>query len=391
MTSPGSNPSVPPTGPGRWDDAALLALVEGTLDPVDEARLLRALDTDPVVKASVLAMRSDRERLSALSDEPAPAGLLDAVAARLTADAIAAAAREARHRDQPSIVVSSYSRPRRSWWADYGVLASAASLALVGTAAIAWLATHSRSPISAPLAQAPTPDLPPAPLEIARNEPRTSSDAPSDAPVAPAPAELTLAQASPLPAPIDNRRALELAREGKLVIRVVARSPSQAEDQIAALSELGSRRDIARQWNLRADTPSGVVDALRTPETVIGQSLPRWHRPETQGPALASSSEPATPSYPTSPIQSDGQPRADLLLPSPTRQVLLADLAQTTSVLDALRGLLSDRLGDVEFLEAADALPVGETAPDSDRVLWWTQPASGWAPRSRVPVVIDLW
>lgn len=450
MTTGPSNPNprpgphgLPPLDPQL--EADLLAWIEG--EPLPRARdaaVARALDADPALAARLLAMRSDRNVLRSMADEPAPAGLLEAALAALEPAMerrmlLELAEGKPLHDHPPVSIVRP---PRQTLWQTFmsdrlGRRLSLAAALLLVVGATAYFAASSLEPRpnlgdpngtriaqadpepdagvtskTAPertIAMAPEAGQGPAPQGIAADraaesradyeltEPRVLAEAPTPGPTAEKPVEVAgvptevavaevlreLEEATAAEAGMTADRALALAREGRLAIRVVSTHPSLAIHQLDR--RLG-RRAGGGSWRLAGDVPAPIVAAVANPgpPVVLASAAARQGEPMF----FTSAREPVRVSLPTP----TSPPVTPALVPQPeiAPESRMAEVRLDAEVLEAVRGAIGRAAGgDAVFEELPtpvpdEALPVSPAA-----VFWWTRPASEWTAWARVPVVVE--
>lgn len=380
--------------PQGLDESTLLALIEGDLRPSAQADVRRKLAAHPELAALIDRMIADRRHIQLLPAVPVPDGLVEgamAIAQRDTMTSLKLV--EA----QPGpIAVSIPLRSRQSWWTRSKV--AAALLLAAGGTIVIYATTKGQRPAGTPrvgdpgtLAKGPlTPSGPtnPQPL-LADNLPTPHIDStPPAVPIDEIPdTRLTLAAAPGpsvvfpmLPAETSEdhlQRALSLAREGRLVVRVIARTSAIAQTEVAALS---SRRESGRIWTLNREAPAEIIAAVARPPA---SPTPR---PEATQPALADSQwqvpmrpllriDPSLPTY-------DG--------PQNREKVCLASVSPSIGALQSLQTVLTERLGAVSFAELPSSAPTAATpAVTADSVLWWTQAPAQWSAWIDVPVIVE--
>lgn len=379
--------------PDGLDEAALLALAEATGTPGD----LDALPPD--LAALVAGMRADRAVVASLPEVSAPGDLVERAMAR--------AQREALHNLRlvgertEGLAVSTVIPRRPSFWTAPRRMAAAAAAVLLAAVGGVYVGVRALSGGSATrdpiLAHNNDSTSRPEVGPIALNPEPLSND-PSDADTEPAamPANpLILASEGASGArgtggvvipmlPSEARvseydRALALAREGRLVVRVVSRENGKISDRLAALAE---RREPSRVWTIAASAPPEFAAALTNPE-------PPPSRPEPR-PAFAGEEWKI-------PMQGLDESAREMLRwrkPERLEQVSLASVAPSAEALRALEETLSDRLGEVEFAESDRPISASLSAPAArvlspESLLWWTQPPAQWSAWIAVPVVIE--
>jgi hypothetical protein len=193
----------------------------------------------------------------------------------------------------------------------------------------------------------------------------------------------------PVKAPIDAALAAELARDRKLVIRVIssaaAKTPNVVADRLK--KETGSPA-----WKLSSEISSELAAALKPEGDIPGaaktpdapdppkfagdsEAIARGLDPDFMGP-------PAPPST-TAPLE------VATVIPS----VYLVQARLDAATLAQLKSTLqkAGRADDVVFEEQRDPLPLDANSPilHPNAVLWWDTGPSGWTNWGEVPVVID--
>jgi hypothetical protein len=186
----------------------------------------------------------------------------------------------------------------------------------------------------------------------------------------PAPA-VTLAAAPPAMA---VSRAVELARENRLVIRVAARTLEESAARIEALAE---RVRPESAWRINTfPSPAVVATLTRRQEPLMTPGRPDAHEMAAARSSLDGvSPQPALP--------------AAAAAPQPGRRVFSVESRLDESALEALLATLSESGQAAEFVEAAEPLPPEAPAMTPTSLLWWTQPPACWAPWGSVPVVVE--
>lgn len=178
-------------------------------------------------------------------------------------------------------------------------------------------------------------------------------------------------------------RAIELAREGRLLIRVRGADLRKSTDQIAALAQ---ERESARSWRLSTSIPD--VLAQMAPKVPPARALDIHLSATASGPVakllIAEQARKLTRmvsevSLPATLSSSPSSPGVGAFV--------LECQASVASLKAAVRSLAIS--GVVRFEEIDEPLFVG-SADDVESVLWWTEPSSAWVPRLDVPVVVDL-
>lgn len=408
------NPSPAELPFGLTEDD-LVDLVEGSLPAHREAVVLAALKAKPRLGLLVKHLRADSAALVSLAeiDTIAPAGLADGIEARLQSEALHALADDSAHAplslpvssvrvDEPGVIRILL----ESVWARR--FATAASIAIVGgIAAFAVLQVsrsltpaHSPSGIAStqsghtPAAAPPTSDASAAPAHSAPLAVAAAGNpadtAPSVGPPAPGPSETIAASAPPAAPELTLADAQRLAREGRLVISVIATEPGSGFPAVKRAESLA--RAIGREGGWHSIDMTGVpaqFTALLSPVTPpFDPSDPAHeHQPQT---IIASDSALHTP---VSPIR----PGPSTLIPPP-RPVVKAIYAVEVdpreraikSLIDSLRDTTTTGAPAPRILLRAVDQPFAQTAPlEPDAILWWNSVPSRWVRRATIPVVVE--
>ncbi len=415
-----------PSNPRLPDEADLLAWVEGEpLSPEANASVAKALMADPVLARKMELMRADRLALASLSQERAPEGLIEGVESALQPvleRELLLGLKDGEPADSP---VVSMVRPEKrgifqTFLADRAgrrMALAASLLVLVGGAT--WWATMTfsrgsgpkpigpvaldkpgagRDPIAAPVPAAPetmsidegtriamsgSGEAESAALKIG-SEP-VKPETPGNASIAPeAPATLAAAEVmGPVKAPMDAALAAELARERKLVIRVVSQeashSPRRACDRI--------RKECnGNAWKLASQVSPELTVALDAKPFEVQRSSPVSIEPET--PAFAGSDA-------GTPIVGPPVPRdIPVIEETEPQPVYLVQARLDAATMTQLKTTL-EKAGhgdEVVFEERYEQLPLtpgGAPVLTPQAVLWWTNPPAGWTSWGEVPVVIE--
>ncbi len=380
-------------------EGELVDWIDGNLAPDQAARLAQASGRVDL-PARIAQMQRQRAVLMCLTEEKAPAELYDRVMAAVERDVLLGLADGQTSADavEPRLRLASTddgwrTRTGRVVNGNMPRLALAAGLMLMVTGlayfgSVAWKASHK------PLA----PDItktdgtnPVGPLAINNKKDAITevdgNGAPSSsrdeslafrstaAPAIEAAADSALAKARE----VNVDRALELAAEGRLVVRVLATKP----ENLARIERDVSKPRADRLWRLTREVPAAVVAAVvpAAPAPFGGPALASANAPRTAlsligpyiGPGAALSMVTASATDPLARV------RGTFLLDTPaTKEQLLAVSA-------VFRNQLSAR---VIFEELPAALTV-PSAPQAQDVLWWTQGPSQWVRRATLPLVVE--
>lgn len=360
--------------PAGISEGDLLDLVEGRLREPRLTEVESAIADMPSLQRLVRDMRADREAVRGLPALEAPAFMLPTVRAVLDEDTIRTLRMAEVAADAPlprSTIIPARSRARIPFHLSLRPhqLALAAGLVLLaGGAALVWRTiiqdarvepTDSGNRVVRDDARS-TPEVAPGGPRLARHEPpvETRHDPAPDLP-----AETALANATvPAQPTVTIDRALALAAEGRLIIRVTTAEPTRATDVLDRLARQPSTR---LPWRLE-HTPSPEVVAA------VQRVLPA----EIQSREIAYAGDPSN--VPSIHVQ----PRAP-------KNYVYAGLSRLDP--DALMSLLQAASTDgvtAEFVECPDPLPVPAPVIDVDAVLWWTAPPQGWTAWAEVPIVV---
>jgi len=414
------------------DEGDLLAWIEGEKLPRDrELAVAAALSQDPGLARKLELLRADRQALCSLPEIPAPAGLMEAVEAALQPmlERQMLVGLQDDLPDNSPLPISMVQPMRRSVFdifladrAGRRMAAAAAVLLMVG--GISYFATSQFSgttparivaskgaaenaadgtnPAAMSMATKTEPSSPEAAaVRSAGAEPiaKIADAAPiiAAAPAASEPAAELTADPAPMaitqlygpPSPTDAvvitalemDRAVELARESRLVIRLRTADPSVMAQPQRLTDRI--RRAASPAWKLGGDVPAATLAILSPP------TMPRIRPMErsVQPTAFAGMSDLAPGMY--------GPPRPEPLppipdIPEPKPAAFIVQTRLDVPALETLRNAISGRYGEVVFEELAEPLPLNETPSlNPAAVMWWSQSPTGWTRWADIPVVID--
>lgn len=377
MSDPTANPAL--DLPGDITEAELLALIEGTPLSADRAaRVREVVSADPNLASLVSAMQGDRGELTSLAALRAPSDMIERVEAQLEREALVGLARSESSVSVDRIPISSFGpKPlpltQQRWFRG---LAAAASLAIGvggGTLLLSALKPEPRTfiagdqPINRPDPRLfEGPDQPaPGGTDQVKLASKTTPASPEIKP-----------DVDPAPAPrLTASTAVDLAREGRLLIRIRTKNTDQA---------------IARLDNLALRHLSNVSVARLSPPSysVASSGLIEMHRrrfePKTDGgPAMASSHASDRGAAPAVPVS---------LPPIPPPQLdpvgFNVSVTATPAMLEELRSELSGTAFTAEFIALPEPMPL-EPVGDAESLLWWVSPVSTWGPRASVTVLVE--
>jgi len=384
-------------------ESEMLDWIDGRLSETEAARL-EAASGRIGLRRRIGEMRSNRAVLAALPEETAPATLAERIFNALERDTLIGLSDGPALSD--SLPISSVpSRHRHQRWWSHGRVqfAMAAGLALIAGGAAYWgtILSDGRAaperfggdlvlgPAQNPAlissdsdeSSLPTPDGSAGALAVA--VPAVAADSPASANEPSGALAKSRAHDESVffetrstvgSVVTDDARALALAREGRLVMRVIA-SNVRALPQVttAAMSE-----SSLRDWRLTD----------RLPATTVAMVMPR-NIPFGMGrgePALASA-QAISLIGPRAMFSWTAAYTVDRA--SKVRGTFIAELPAKQAVLNAVRSVFADKLdASVVFEELAEAIP-SSGAVDAAAALWWTRPSSQWVQSVQIPVVVE--
>lgn len=198
-------------------------------------------------------------------------------------------------------------------------------------------------------------------------------------------------------------RVLQLAREHRLVIRVLA----QETRNLPRLAEEVGLPTTQRTWSMSSNVPPAVVAAMLSASTPPGHTPPpagggtrvadarrATENPENNPPVMFASNAPRTGAALLGALAG---PRSAMTfsVPLPTepasrvRGTYVLHAPCSASALEAFKAVVQSQLrARVVFEESAQALSVPcQAAPE--QVLWWTRPSAEWTSRASVPVIVE--
>jgi hypothetical protein len=378
------NPNPDPTPPPLNEDEMLL-WVEGRLSRIDEWKLANTVRR-PGVARRVQQMQANRAALQSLADEKAPPELMERVMVALEREALLGLSQGESIGDPIPIARAKPKASSRRLDRYAPGLALAAGLVLLVAGAAYWstllfsnqplkrLAWDTSSEPDLPLT--PTPDG--TTFAKAPDAATTAIDAMRSAP------PVTVAAAEG-PREIDAARALELAREGRLAVRVLSRN-ARSLPQVEAAASVRS----TRPWRLSRDVPATVVAAILPVPGSMFVGPP--NRDSIGSAAFAAANTARATLNLVTPMIGPGAAVQIPTTPEPLRRVrgtYLADVADSEQAMTVMRSTLADRLdAQVVFEELLEPLEMPQRL-DAETLLWWTQPPSSWTRRVMVPLVVE--
>lgn len=389
----------------------MLAWVEGEpLSPEANAAVARALLADPALARQLELMRRDRIALCSLPEESAPRDLVAAVEAALqpVLERELLLGLQGAEPVESMPVVSMVRPEKRGIFQTFLVdragrrMALAASLLVIIGGATWWATTtftgapspvrpialndSSRSsPIVPDAAAGSSTEIAPADASTASS--LTMSTAPTPEATAPSLVEdtpIVVASAEELIGPVrtamDDALAAELARERKLVVRVVSREASTAP------------RRVCDRVRKELNSPAIKLASAVPPELTVALEVrpldaPRPAPVTPEAPVFAAIDGASIYVGPPAPRE---VPIIEETEPQPL-YVVQARLDAAT--MSQLRTSL-ERAGrdEVVFEERYEPLPLasgGAPVLTPQAVLWWSNPPAGWTSWGEVPVIIE--
>ena len=395
-----------PRNRGPLSEEQLVDWIDGTLPP-GQADVLSAASGRPDLKERIAQMQRQKRVLASLPEEQAPPELFDRVLAALERDALIGIATGEGDamipEDHSALTPAGRTRSPSLWQRATPRLAMAAGLSLlvVGVSYFGALALSGKQkpgvlPIG-PVATNTTPDPRADALKASEvpAEPQPARTQVADAPAAALvkaeqPSALVALNAAENPGvgsrDLSDERTLELAREGRLVVRVVAKDTRALPEIERRASAPGSER----QWRLDRQVPADVVAAV-LPGGMTQRQLPG---PTQDGEPLIIASATHSKASLVGPFIGPGAaarwtaPAPDDAL-SKVRGTYLVDLPRNMRGFNVVRTVFQNELkARVIFEEAPAPLDVPQrTTPES--VLWWTQPSGQWVDRVTVPLIVE--
>lgn len=180
-------------------------------------------------------------------------------------------------------------------------------------------------------------------------------------------------------AEISQERALELAREGRLLIRV----RTSSVDQAVARMHDGSDRKLAEVVTNVELAPEDSSKLASVVESMRSEARSPLDEDRVDAPVVASDRSGDAHVQPLS-----GGPAGRAEHRGPRIAVTRLDVRVTGQAFQALRDSLGGKGGKVELVELPEAVSA-KPAFDPDDALWWMQAPSTWTPRVAVPVVFE--
>lgn len=375
---------------GPLTEEQIVDWIDGNVSADEASRLARASGR-PDLSARVAQMQRQKSVLASLDDERAPAELYDRVMAAVERDVLLGIAQSA----SPSIVEprlrlageteSVGSRASRVVQGNLPRLALAAGLMLM-VAGLAYFGSVAWKAVKTPVAPNIVDNGSGVPngTEVAINDTtpgngeRAMSNAPGESPAAKSAASSETALAA---APdtglreVSIERAVELAEEGRLAIRVLAQKP----ENLTRIERDVSKPRAERQWRMTSTVPAQIVAAVvPARKSTEGSVLASDHRN-----ALALLGPYLGPGAALSMVTAAADPLARV------KGTFLVDVPATREQLGVVAAVFKNQLSARVVFEELPTVLDMPTAPQAQDVLWWTQPPSQWVTRATVPVVVE--
>ena len=366
-----SNPGLP-LGVSEGD---LLALIEGLPMPAERAGVVRgAIARDARLGGLLAQMRADRAELAGLVGVKPPADLLERVEAQLEREALVGLARgeaDAAAGQIVRIVRPSTPIAQRAW---FRLTAVAAVLAVVaGSGFLIWqgdrsarqqrlLALKNNTSVLNPV----DPKL----LELGPDESPGGAQGTMLASGSTSPSSGLQGDVPPARPVIAPARALELAHQGRLLIRVRATNIEQA---VARLENQANRNmewcALSKMSEVAMSVASGGLAQAEAHARGV-RVKPVFVAQESKG----------------SPNVAPGAPAHLPLVIAPT--AYSASVQGTPEALEKVLHMLTGESMSADFVELLVPMP-GDLATDGESVLWWLNAPATWGQRVSAPVLVE--
>lgn len=375
--------------------------IDGNLSEAEIAKLAEASGRGDI-RQRVQQLQRNRSLLASVRVEAPPADLHDRVLAALERDSLIGVSAEqwAQVEDsarpiatlpQDRFANESQQSVSRNWWNAAPSLAMAASILLLVGGGVLLYPTIRSAMSPAPLVPNTLPgngslasnsgtgnvgDAQSMSGTVAAMPGATANDAgPAGSALATAGVGAPSAQSTQPAQPIDMARALELAREGRLIVRVIAKDTAS----LARVETAATNPQSKLGWRLSRDVPSSVVAMMMPP--VAGE------------PMMASAS---VRDRTASLLGAFAGPGAALSLPNPqqiaqnkVRGTYVLDVQQSSAGFSQALDMMSKGLSaTIQFEQSAEPMPLHRGVKPSD-VMWWNHPSNQWTDRVAVPVIVQ--
>lgn len=368
-----------PARPSPIGEGEVMAYVEGELSPAREAQVRAWIGQRPRMQARLEDMRRERGLLSSLEDEPAPAGLLEG-AMQLAERSMLLDDGTADFSALPPAPISiTKVRRKRSYLPQLAGLAAAVIVVAAGSYAL-W----PRAPLTVPgpvaMKSSDAAATLVAPAGATAETPALAKmDAAPEAPsveVAAAAAEEMVGPRMPRPTTeISRERALLLAGEGRLVVKVSALEPGRT---IAAVNNL-LKTAAGRELGMGRASPTAVMAMVERPSPRV---LFRDRTLEADEMIVAGPDAIADET-------ARAERRQHAIEVPAVHAVYVAEITADAAAIGALVDALSNGPDRVVLLQELPEAPWTTPKIDEETVLWWEQPAANWDKRVSVPVVVE--
>jgi hypothetical protein len=407
--------------PAGLTEADVIDLVDGSVPPHREALVIDALQARPQLALLVKQMRADRVKMSMLAEavETAPANMLDAIQSKLDREALSELVHEAEEATAAipiSRVQSGYGSGRgvirvlaESVWARR--MATAASIAIVGGLGYVgvrglmskWpklpgtvpVATNTGGPKESHGGAAPHVDG----TDDTRVAERGTADSAGPGESMPATATAAAnakpdAAGEPVDRPLTATEAVQLAREGRLVIKVRSTQLAGTIKHLETLARAAGGGGGETRWRspdmsslptelamLAVPLPDPSMD-VRPPmsPTFVGPSLPVMASAKQAPKTVATNGAGGS-------AGDDG-----MALPEPRVHVKAIRMVRMSADARELSDLLADLNTTKEQAAEFRVLPAPvEQHPslDAESVLWWASGSEAWMQKIVVPIVVE--
>lgn len=330
-----------------------------------------AIDSNPVLARRLRAMRADREAVRALPEVFAPEGLLETVEATMERQALLGLVDGVELNNAPPLsIIRTARRPIGEVLSlrlvPIRFAAAAAILLMVASAAYVGIWKLSQ-PTGTPEPIAFSDTLDAGTESVAGTELVAAAlQEPEAQPANEVPSHVTLAQSTAPdlieePSVIGIVEALELAAQGRLVIRVTSLSANTALRDLGALAvRPASGTD---QWRFSSNVPDHVTAELSPGEMTF---------------------------EPFSIADDRGFERPVLNIDRPTLTgVYMADARLTPESLESLLQALAEDGRTATFTALDEPIDLGPRPVLLSEIVWWTSSPTDWAIWTRVPVVFE--
>lgn len=387
-TTPNPAPQGGPPGNRPLSEEQVVDWIDGNVTPEEAAAFARASGR-PDLPARVAQMQRHKAVLASLEDEHAPAELYDRVMAAVERDVLLGV---------PQATAADFVEPRLRIAGDSDGVTSRVSRVVQGNlprfalaaglllmvGGLAYFGSVAYRAAKKPIAPNGVSTLPgenstgtlaindqpvPTPDGARSAKSGTNDNIPAQTNVSETTA---IADAAPKEVPVE--RAVQLASEGRLAIRVLAQKP----ENLSRIERDVSKPKGDRLWRLTRSVPADVVAAVVPARpTSSGVAMAGEHTALSLiGPYIGPGAAMSMMTMATDPI-------------ARVKGTFLVDVPATREQLNVVATVFKNQLNArVVFEELPRALDV-PSSPQAQDVLWWTQAPSQWTPRATVPLVVE--